>query len=628
MSAGTQGDAPTHGASARLDAIRVAYGAAQATLDAGPGASATVEGSGGGLAQGVERAGLRPALGALHDGETLHLRDPGCALELRRVGQTGTVRVTWADGPTYEDRLPVPLVEVPLPGGGALPVVDPVRPSAPVGVAARPLDRAAALADIDHAHEVFKGQLYPMGGAPGRPEGVVPAVPATALGSAAFCRAHGVRAAYVAGAMAGGIASAPLVIAMARQQLLAFFGAGGLPLTQVDAALAEIQAALPAGAPWGANLLHNPDEPAVEERTVDLYLKRGVPAISASAFMTLTPAVLRYRFGGLQPAPGGGVTGLRPVFAKVSRTEVAERFLAPPPASLLDVLVERGALTPEQAKLAATLPVAEDITAEADSGGHTDRRALMVLVPLFRDLRDRLVVTHGYAARGIHPRIGAAGGLGTPASVHAAFALGADYVLTGSINQSTVEAGTSDRVKTMLAEATMADVAQGPAPDMFELGAQVQVLSRGTMYAQRARRLYEVYREYDGLDDIPDALRAKLERSTLGRPIAEIWTETEAFWQAREPARAERARQDPKLKMALVFRWYLGMSSRWARTGEAGRARDYQIWCGPSMGAFNAWAEGGPLSQPQARRVADIAWALLTGAAQLEREAVAVRLGV
>jgi NAD(P)H-dependent flavin oxidoreductase YrpB (nitropropane dioxygenase family) len=41
-----------------------------------------------------------------------------------------------------------------------------------------------------------------------------------------------------------------------------------------------------------------------------------------------------------------------------------------------------------------------------------------------------------------------------------------------------VEAGTSDTVRQMLAEAEQADVAMAPSADMFELGVKVQVLKR------------------------------------------------------------------------------------------------------------------------------------------------------
>ena len=54
--------------------------------------------------------------------------------------------------------------------------------------------------------------------------------------------------------------------------------------------------------------------------------------------------------------------------------------------------------------------------------------------------------------------------------------------------------------------------------------------------------------------------------------------------------------------MALVFRWYLGLSSRWANAGEPTRKVDYQVWCGPAMGAFNEWTKGSFLEHRTAQR--------------------------
>jgi hypothetical protein len=67
--------------------------------------------------------------------------------------------------------------------------------------------------------------------------------------------------------------------------------------------------------------------------------------------------------------------------------------------------------------------------------------------------------------------------------------------------------------------------------------------------------------------------------------------------------------------MALVFRWYLGMASRWAVTGEPDRVADYQIWTGPAMGSFNDWTTGSYLKTPGNRRVTDVAHHLMRGAA-------------
>ena len=71
--------------------------------------------------------------------------------------------------------------------------------------------------------------------------------------------------------------------------------------------------------------------------------------------------------------------------------------------------------------------------------------------------------------------------------------------------------------------------------------------------------------------------------------------------------------------MALVFRSYLGQSSTWANTGEPTRKIDYQIWCGPSIGAFNAWAKGSFLEDPHNRETVAVAMNLLLGAATVMR---------
>jgi len=107
-----------------------------------------------------------------------------------------------------------------------------------------------------------------------------------------------------------------------------------------------------------------------------------------------------------------------------------------------------------------------------------------------------------------------------------------------------------------------------------------------------------------------------------------VWNLTREFWARREPSQLARAETDPRHRMALAFRWYLGLSSRWANVGEPGRQVDYQVWCGPSMGAFNEWAKGSHLEQPQNRTVVGIALNLLYGACIATRRAALRQQGV
>jgi PfaD family protein len=435
------------------------------------------------------------------------------------------------------------------------------------------------------------------------------------LGDRSFNEVHGTRFPYVAGAMANGICSTRIVIEMARAGMIGFYGSAGLSLGRVTASIDEIQAAV-GELPFGANLIHSPSEPLLEAGIVDLYLARGVRRVSASAYMGLTPHVVRYACTGLTQAPDGRILRKNHLFAKISRPEVAARFLAPAPAAILDTLVKEGKLTADEARLARHVPLAEDVTVESDSGGHTDNRPLGSLFPTIAALRDRLAAEHGYSRP---VRVGAAGGLGTPTSVASAFALGAAYVLTGSVNQCTVEAALSQPAKELLAKADIADVTMAPAADMFELGVEVQVLKRGTLFASRAHRLRDLYRAYDGWDAIPAPERAKVEKEMFQADFATVWDATRAFWNGREARQVEKAERDPKHKMALVFRWYLGKSSRWAIDGDPARVADYQIWAGPAQGAFNAWVKGTFLEPASARTVVEIAANLLEGAAVITR---------
>ena len=434
------------------------------------------------------------------------------------------------------------------------------------------------------------------------------------LGDERFRRAHGVRYAYMTGAMANGIASAALVAAVARAGLLASFGSAGLLPAKLDAGLGSIRRAAP-GLAFCCNLIHSPSEPALERATVEACLRHQVSCVEASAFLRLTASVVRYRVSGLAVQDGRIVARHR-VIAKVSRAEVAEAFLRPAPEPLLRELVDSGAVTAEQAELARRVPVADDITAEADSGGHTDRRPLPVLVPEILRLRDQIQRELGYAEP---VRVGAAGGIGTPEAAFAAFALGAAYVVTGSVNQASVEADQSDAAKQLLAGAGVNDCDMAPAADMFEIGADVQVLRRGTMFAGRARQLREIYLRCDGIDAINAAERAALEERTFRRPLDDVWSDCVRYFSERDPEQITRAEGSQKRKMALIFRWYLGLSSGWSIGGNPDRLTDYQIWCGPAMGAFNAWVRGSFLEAPAARTAVQVARNLMEGAAVLTR---------
>lgn len=444
---------------------------------------------------------------------------------------------------------------------------------------------------------------------------IVPAFTAEDLGDASFKEDYQLKYAYKAGAMANGIASTDLVIALGQHQMMGSFGAAGMIPLRVQEAIATIQKALPTQ-PYACNLIHSPIEKALEEGAVNLYIEHDVHVVEASAYMNLSEQIVKYRAMGLRLDAQGEIVIGNKVIGKVSRKEVALRFMSPAPLLFLDKLLAAGKITQEQYELAQKVPMADDITVEADSGGHTDNRPLVVLFPIILQLRDEIQAKFNYKKQ---IRVGAAGGIGTPSAVLAAFAMGAAYVVTGSINQGCVESGTSDAVKELLSKVASTDVTMAPASDMFELGVELQVLKRGTLFGAKAKKLYETYTRYESIDDIPKEERLKLETKTFKMPLEKVWEGCVSFFEERDPEQIEKADGNPKRKMALIFRWYLGLSSNWANAGDPDRVMDYQIWCGPAMGAFNEWAKGSYLNEAKNRRVADVASHLMEGAAYLHR---------
>lgn len=440
-----------------------------------------------------------------------------------------------------------------------------------------------------------------------------PPLPPENLGDPYFKKKHDLRYAYIAGAMANGITSVRMVQEIGRAQMLGFFGAAGLSLDKIETAIYDIKEH---NLPFGFNLIHSPNDPELEAAVVNLYLKHEIRLVSASAYLDLTLPLVYFRVHGIHNDQSGNIVCPNRIIAKVSRVEVAGKFLSPPPEKLLTRLVERKMITTQEAALATSIPMAEDLTAEADSGGHTDNRPAITLLPTMLALRDKIAEKYSYTTPLC---VGLGGGIATPYSTAAAFAMGAAYILTGSINQSCVEAGTSETVRRMLSEAGQADVTMAPAADMFEMGVKVQVLKRGTMFPFRALKLYDLYSTHESYKSIPEKQRQVLEQDFFRCSFEESWEHTKGFFLKRDPKQIDLAEKDPKHKMALVFRSYLGQSSTWATTGDPLRKMDYQIWCGPAIGAFNEWVKGSFLEKAENRKTVTIAMNLLYGASVVTR---------
>lgn len=435
------------------------------------------------------------------------------------------------------------------------------------------------------------------------------------LGSAIFRKEYGIKYAYVVGGMYRGIASKEMIVALGKAGLMGFFGAAALSDNEIEDSIKFIQKHLSPEQAYGINLIHVPVDPQMEMNVISICLKYGITRIEATAFMTITPALVYFRLKGLKKDVQGNIVITNKIVAKISRPEIAELFMSPPPEHIVINLLENGKVTSEEAMLSKLVPLSYDICVEADSGGHTDQGIPTVLLPGMQSLRKEITRKYAYT----HPIcIGLAGGIGTPEAAASAFIMNADFILTGSVNQCTVEAGISNLVKDMLQSINIQDTDYAPAGDMFEFGAKVQVLKKGVFFPARANKLFALYNHYASLDEIPDTIKMQLEKKYFKKTFAEIWQETKEFF--IEKGRSEevlKAETNPKHKMALVFRWYFGYSTRITFLGKEDSSVDFQVHTGPSLGSFNQWVKGTELENWRNRHVEQIAEKLMQGTAKL-----------
>jgi trans-AT polyketide synthase/acyltransferase/oxidoreductase domain-containing protein len=433
------------------------------------------------------------------------------------------------------------------------------------------------------------------------------------LGNAQFRQDYGLKYNYLCGSMYKGISSVEMVVALGKAGFMGYLGTGGLRLELIESSIFDIKRQLSSTQSFGMNLLNNPDNPFLEMEIVDLYIKHNIRFIEASAYIQISPALVRYRLHGMYE-DAQGIHAPNKVLAKVSRPEVADVFMRPAPEKILQYLLEAGFISEEEAKLGRRIPIAQDICVEADSGGHTDQGNAYVLTPAISFLRNQIMAEEKYSAP---IRVGAAGGIGTPESIVAALMLGADFIMTGSINQCTVEAGTSDAVKDLLQAINVQDTDYAPAGDMFEIGARVQVVKKGVFFPARANKLYELYLRHNSIEELDERSKKQIQEKYFKRSFESVWDETKKYYLASNPKKLEEIQKNPKQKMALIFRWYFIHTSRLALSGSDEQRVDYQIHCGPALGAFNQWIKGTKLENWRERRVSEIGELIFTKAAEL-----------
>ncbi len=412
----------------------------------------------------------------------------------------------------------------------------------------------------------------------------------------------------VCGSMHRGVSGPELVAAAAAEGVLAVLGTEGLSLQEVEERVVRT-AALAGQRDWALAVSHSWRDPDREAALVDVALRHRVRWLEASGYVSVSPSLVRFRLSGATRGKDGVVLPHQ-ILCKTSRPEVARSFCAPAPADMVSRLVGSGRLTETEGRLAVDVATASWLCAESQGGWVTDHAPAMAVLPTFIRLRDEAL------ARGLaHPLpVGLSGGLGAPEAVAAALVMGAEFVMTGSINQCTVEAATSDHVKDMLAACEIQDTTDAPSAVAFELGTRMQVMRRGVLFAARAQRLRDIYERFTSWDEVDERTRDQVERRVLGESFAD------ARARAESAGALEAGEKDGRMVMAAVFRAHLDRCAVLAIEGDPDRQVDYLVPSGPAMGAFNSWVKGTDLEDWRRRQVGRINRDLYEAAAALVAE--------
>ncbi|MBP2000181.1 trans-AT polyketide synthase/acyltransferase/oxidoreductase domain-containing protein [Paenibacillus shirakamiensis] len=431
------------------------------------------------------------------------------------------------------------------------------------------------------------------------------------LGSPQFKQDYSLKYPYIQSGMYYGISSSEMVVKMARAGMLGFLGVDGLDLREIRNEVRLIQSKLSPSETFGVNLVHHMSHPEKETDIIDLLLELNVKVIEVSSFLGITPAIAKFRARGLRRTASGEVVADHKIIAKISRPEIAEVFLSPIPHSLIQDMLAQRLLSSEEARLLQEIPSAEDICVESETGGSNLCSSPYALLPTILQLRDRMMEKYKYMRQ---IRIGAAGGIGSPDGVVAAFMLGADFIVTGSINQLTVEARISNTAKNLLQQANVQDFQYAPIGELFEIGIKAPVLKKGLLYPARANKLYDLYRTYNSIEEIDQHDRKMIEDKYFYQSFEEIYLKVK---QSSHPLDVDKMERNPKQKMAEIFKWYLKHATQLALIGDANHSVDFQIRSSPALGAFNEWVKGSHLEDWRNRHVDVIGMKLMEASAKV-----------
>lgn len=409
---------------------------------------------------------------------------------------------------------------------------------------------------------------------------------------------------YLVGGIERGITSKEMVVKCGKHNILSFLGTKRMNIEKIRESIVYIKKHLTNGEAFGVNITYDPLDTELASKVVDLCFEYDVKNIELCGYHYMPKYIIRYKFNNLKYKNNKVICNNK-IFLKTDRLNDLEQLMEPASEEVLESLTKERLITDAEKRLLKNVSVIDALTISCESGGNMYKSNILNVLPTAINIRDSKVKEQGYD-NNIY--IGVAGDIGTPESVAIMFLLGADYIVTDSINQCSIESSLSDLTKDLLQQAGIEDTIYVPDADNFEIGAKIPVLKRGVMFPSRANKLYDLYRYYNSYYQIDKKLREHIEKNYFRKTFDEYYEECKR----NEPIeKIDIIEKDEKKKMALVFKQYLIEAASYGQEGLEEEKMNFSIYCSPALGAFNKYCNGGEMENWRNRSITKIAEILM-----------------
>lgn len=414
------------------------------------------------------------------------------------------------------------------------------------------------------------------------------------LGSNSFKEEYKVNYSYVVAGIQKGISSVAMIEELSENKILGFLGINGLSLDEALDLISSAKKKIPLDS-IGVKVSNDLLNPDYGKTVMKHIIEEDIKKIEVSGYQKPDLALVKYRLRNIKIDEKGNVIIPHKMLVHITSVKAAQSFMRPIPENILKQLLDAEEITLKEAENARNIPMCDDICID-NNKGENRYGWLSTLKKISKENFNKFNLKKKV-------RIGIGGGIGSPQTVAMAFFAGADFIVTSSINQCTVEAGTSDYVKSLLQNAVETDFTFAPEAELFEFGEKKSVLKRGSLYHIRALKLYENYCRYESIKEIPQKEVEMITKKYFKVSFDEVYNNLKDKL-SREIVKL--AEEQPKYKMALIFKELLEQCFDDALKDKNENRVNYQIKSTSAIADLNNYLKDTYLMEWKNRKTADI----------------------